>query len=153
MPLTKAELLKPRSAKVEPFDLLDLGQVFLRKLTARERTAFEAGNYQIDMDTGEVTLTRSNADARLCAYGLADESGARLFNADARLAVLVLSDEQGNRQLADEDADTLGDLPGAAEWVHAVADAGRRFNRMGRGDTETARKNSEPTTNGALPCA
>lgn len=79
-----------------PEDFEDRELVFVRKLSASERDAFEAGKVR----------HKSDSKGRL-------ESEIDLRNTRAKLLVRCLCDANGVRLYADEDAEALGnDLPG-----------------------------------------
>lgn len=96
-------------------ELEGLGAVFVRMLTAAERSRFE-----VDYNARTPEDRRATMLQRFTAIFACDETGARLF--------------------ADDDVDALGNLPGPA--LEAVVEAGLRLNKWLPGDAPAAGKNS-----------
>ncbi len=107
-----------------PEDFDGREEVFVRKLSAAERDAYEGGRFKIKGDgRGNVT------------------SEPNFGNLRARLLVLALCDAEGKRLYADDEAAQLGaDLPG--DLADVLFEQATKFNGLAR--AEDAAKNGRP---------
>ncbi len=102
------------------------GTVKVRGLTGTGRSEYQAGLVQVGAD-GEREITLRNADVRLAALAMVDESGAQMFSADevdtlgqksARALARVVEVAQKLSALSAQDVqeltENLGSTPSAA---------------------------------------
>ena len=109
MPINKDAIFnfKAKSEPVEAF-----GQkLYVRAMSGRERDNFES------------------------KFAQAKES-ERLSNIRARLVVLTTVDENGNRVFSDDEADKLGNVPGAAAELDKIFSVASKLNGLSNKDVE-----------------
>lgn len=116
MALTREQIKAKRGVRPrEAVDVPELGTVYVAKMTARDRDAFE------QMVTGGKV------------------GGINLANIRARFVALVCVNEDGTRMFEDADAEWLGDLD--TDIVQTIVDAGFKLNGIGTNALEDAVKN------------
>jgi hypothetical protein len=132
-----AEKAARNRQKVEPAELPAdwecAGEIFIRKLSAKERDNYEVSRRKIRV------IHKPGGKVE-------QESIPQMENLRARLLVKCLSDQHGQRIYGDDDAELVGDLFDG-EVADALFEQAAVFNKLDQ--KELAEKNDSPTGSGS----
>jgi len=118
--MTREEILNSRNFGVKEIEILDVGKVFIRKWSGKDRAKFLQAS---------ISVNGENVDVKY----------DKIFDNMSLVVALSLCDESGKRMFSDEELDLIGELD--ADVIQEIYQESLKLNSLAPKSLEESAKN------------